>query len=162
MYSFPNLEAVCCSTSSSNHCLLTCKQISQKGGKVDWYSYLFKNFLQFVVIHTVKGFSIVNEADVFWTSLAFSMIPRMLAIWSLVPLSFKSSLYIWMFLVHVLLKSSLKDFEHYLAGVWDECNCAIVWTCFGIALLWNGMKTDLFQSYGSCRVLLKAWWWFSP
>ena len=84
-----------------------------------WYSHLFKDFLQFVVIHTVKGFSIVNKAEVyvFWTFFAFSMIPWMLAISSLVPFPFKSSLYIWTFLVHVLLKPSLKDFEHYLASV---------------------------------------------
>ena len=77
--------------SDSDCCFLTCIQISQKAGKVDWNSYLFKNFLQFVVIHTVKGFSIVNEADVFfWNSLAFSMIQQMLTIWSLVPLPFLS------------------------------------------------------------------------
>ena len=55
-----------------------------------WYSHIFKNFPQFVVIHTVKGFSIVNEAevDVFLDSLSLSMIQQMLAIWSLVPLPF--------------------------------------------------------------------------
>ena len=76
--------------SGSNCCFLTCIQISQEAGKVVWYSYLLKNFPQFVVIHTVKGFSIVNEAevDVFWNSLAFSMIQQMLAISSLIPLSF--------------------------------------------------------------------------
>ena len=64
MYSFPNLEPVCCSMSSSNCCFLACVQISQKAGKVVWYSHLFKNFPQFVVIHTVKGFSRVSEAVV--------------------------------------------------------------------------------------------------
>ena len=64
MFSFPYLEPVCCSMSSSNCCFLTCKQISQEAGKVVQYSHLFKNFPQFVVIHTVKGFSIVNEAEV--------------------------------------------------------------------------------------------------
>ena len=49
----------------SNCCFLTCIQVSEETGKVVWYSHLFKNFLQFVVIHIVKGFSIVNEADVF-------------------------------------------------------------------------------------------------
>ena len=52
------------SMSGSNCCLLTCIQISQEAGKVVWYSHLFKNFLQLVVIHTVKGFSIVNKAEV--------------------------------------------------------------------------------------------------
>ena len=64
MYHFPNLKPVCCSMSGSNCCFVTCIQISQEAGKVFWYSCLFKNFPQFVVIHTVKGFSIVNEAEV--------------------------------------------------------------------------------------------------
>ena len=64
MYSFPDLEPVCCSMSSSNCCFLTCIQISQEAGKVVWYSHLLKNFPQFVVIHIVRGFSVVNEAEV--------------------------------------------------------------------------------------------------
>ena len=64
MYSFPNLEPVRCSMSSSICCFLTCIQISQEAGKVVWYSHLLKNFPQFVVIHTVKGFGIVSEAEV--------------------------------------------------------------------------------------------------
>ena len=68
--------------SSSNCCFLTCIQVSQEAGKIVWYSYLLKNFLQFVVIDTVKGLIIVNEAkvEVFWNSLAFSLIQRILAI----------------------------------------------------------------------------------
>ena len=66
MYTFPDLEPVCCSMSGSNCCFLTCIQVFQEAGKVVWYSHLFKNFQQFVVIHTVKGFFIVNKAvDVF-------------------------------------------------------------------------------------------------
>ena len=65
MYSFPSFELVCCSMSGSNYRFLTCIQISQEAGKVFWYSHLLKNFPQFVVIHTVKGVSVVNEADVF-------------------------------------------------------------------------------------------------
>ena len=65
-------------------CFLTCIQISQEVGKVVWYPHLLKNFPQFVVIHTVKGFGVVNEAevDVFleWSSLDFLMIQRMLEI----------------------------------------------------------------------------------
>ena len=70
-------------------CFLTCTQVSQEAGKVVWYSYLFKNFPQFVT-HIVKGFGVVDKAevDVFLNSLAFSMIQRILAIWSLVPLPF--------------------------------------------------------------------------
>ena len=62
VYSY--LEPVCCSTSSSNCCLLTCIQISQEAGQVVWYSYLLKNFPQFIVIHTVKGFGTVNKAEI--------------------------------------------------------------------------------------------------
>ena len=64
MYSFPNLEPVCCSMSGFNCCFLTCIQISQEVGEVVWCSRLLKNLPQFVVIHTVQGFSIVNEAEV--------------------------------------------------------------------------------------------------
>ena len=77
--------------SSPNWCFLTCIQISQEAGEAVWYSHLSKNFPQFVVIHTVKDFGVVNEAevDVFsWNSLAFSMIQQMLAVRSLVPLPF--------------------------------------------------------------------------
>ena len=82
MYSFSYLEPVCCSMSSSNCCFLTCIQVSQEAGQVVWYSHLFQNFPQFIVIHTVKGFGIVNKAEInfFWNALAFSMIQRMLAI----------------------------------------------------------------------------------
>ena len=55
MYSFLNLEPVCCSMSSSNCCFLTCIQVSQEAGQVVWYSHLFQNFPQFIVIHTVKA-----------------------------------------------------------------------------------------------------------
>ena len=64
MHSFPNFEPVCSSTSSSKCCFLTCIQISQEAGQVVWYSHLFQNFPAFVVIHTVKGFGIVNKAEV--------------------------------------------------------------------------------------------------
>ena len=64
MYSVLSLEPVHCSIYGSNCCFLTCIQISQDAGKVVWYSYLLKNFPQFIVIHTVKGFGIVNKAEV--------------------------------------------------------------------------------------------------
>ena len=64
-YSFPNLESVH-SMSSANCCFLTCIQISQERGHMAWYFHVFKNFPQFVVIHTVKGFGVINKAvDVF-------------------------------------------------------------------------------------------------
>ena len=64
MWAFSYLEPVCCSMSSSNCCFLTCIQVSQEPGQVVWYSHLFKNFPQFAVIHTVKGFGIVNKTEV--------------------------------------------------------------------------------------------------
>jgi len=71
------LQVVYCSMSGSNCCFLTCIQISQEAGKVVWYSHLFKNFPQFVVIHTVKGFGIVNktEVDIFLEFSCFSHDP---------------------------------------------------------------------------------------
>ena len=64
MYSFSYLETVCCSMSHSNCCFLTCIQVSQEAGQVVWYSHLFQNFPQFIVMHTVKGFGIVNKAEI--------------------------------------------------------------------------------------------------
>ena len=85
-----------------------------------WYPYLFKNFPQFIVIHTVKGFSVVNEAevDVFLEIPCFFNDPTNVG--NLISGSFtfsKTSLYIWKFSVHIMLKPSLKDFEHNLAGM---------------------------------------------
>ena len=93
----------------------------------------FKNFPQFVVIHTVKGFSIVNEAevDVFLKFSCFLYDP--VNVDNLIFGSYafsKSSLYIWKFSVHVLLKRSLKDFERDLSIMWNEHNCVVVWTFF--------------------------------
>ena len=81
---------------SNNCCFLTYIQVSQKAGQVVWYSNLFQNFPQFAVAHTVKGFGIVNKAELdffffFWNYLAFTMIQWMLAIWFLVPLPFLHS-----------------------------------------------------------------------
>ena len=125
---------------SSNCCFSTCIQICQEAGEVVWNYYLFKNFPQFVVIHTVKVFSVVNEAEVdaFLEFLCFIYDPLNIGNFiSGSPASSKPSLYIWKFLVHVLLKPSLKDVEHYLVSMWNECNCMVVWTFFGIALLWD-------------------------
>ena len=123
----------------SNCCLLTCIQISQ-AGQVVWYSHLLNNFPQFIVIHTVKGFSVVNEAevDVFLEFYCFFYDPTNVGSLSSGSSAFsKSSLNIWKFSVHVLLKPNLENFEHYFASMWDECNCMIIWTFFGIAFLWD-------------------------
>ena len=138
MYSFPNSEPVCCSMSSSHCCFLTCIQISQETGKVIWYSHLFQNFLQFVVIHTVKGFGIVNkaEADVFLELFCFFNIPADVGNLFSGSSSFsKTSLNIWKFTVHILLEPGLENFEHYFTSMWDKCNCVVVWAFFGIAFL---------------------------
>ena len=140
MYSLSNLQPVCCSMSGSSYCFLTCIQISQEGGKVVWYFHLFKNFSQFVVIHSVKGFGIVNKAEVavfVELSCFFYDPPNVGNLISGSSAFSKSSLNIWKFMVHVLLKPGLKNFEHYFASVWDECNCAVVWAFFGIAFLWD-------------------------
>src|SRR5574337_2061725 len=101
MYAFPDLEPVCCSMSGSNCCFLTCIQISQEAGKVVWYSHLLKNFPQFVVIHTVKGFGIVNEAkvDVFLEFSSFFYDPTDVGNLIYASSAFpKSSLNIWKFM----------------------------------------------------------------
>ena len=120
MYSFPNLEPVRSSMFGSNCCFLTCIQISHEVGKVVWYFHLLKNFPRFVVTHTVKGFSIVNnaEVDVFLEFSCFFYDPT--DVGSLISGSSAfsiSSLYIWDFSVHILVKSSLKDFEHYYGRI---------------------------------------------
>ena len=106
MYSFPNFELVCfpCPV------LTVTSLVSQEVGKTVWYSYLFKNFPQFAVIHTVKGFSILNEAEVelFLEFSCFLYDPTNVA--NLISCSSafsKPSWYIWKFLVHVLLKGKL-------------------------------------------------------
>ena len=153
MYSFSYLEPDCCSMSSSNCCFLTCIQVSQKAGQVVWYSHLFQNFPQFIVIHIVKGFSIVNAAkvDIFLEFSVFSMIQQMLATWSLVPLPFLKPawtpgsswfMYCWSLAWRILSITLL------------ACEMsAIVWyfeRSFTLPFFGIGMKTDLFQSCGHC------------
>ena len=120
MYFFPSLEPVHCPMSGSNYGFLTCTQVSQEAGKVVWYSRLLKNVPQFVVIHTVKGFSVVTEAEVD-VSLEFScFLYDPTDVGNLVSSSSafsKSSLNIWKSTVHVLLKPGLENFEHYFASV---------------------------------------------
>ena len=126
--------------SSSNCCFLTYIQISQEAGQVVWYSHLFQNCPQFIVIHTVKGFGIVNEAevDILMEFSFFFYDPT--DVGNLISGSSaftKSSLKIWKFSVHILLKPSLENFEPYFASMWDECKCVVVWTFFTIAFLWD-------------------------
>ena len=106
--------------SGSNSCFLTHIQVSQETGKVVWYSHLFKSFPQFVVIHAgfSVGFSVVieAEADIFMELPCFLYDPANVGdLISGSPASSKPSLCFCKFLVHILLKPRLKDFEHMLA-----------------------------------------------
>ena len=101
-------------------CFLTCIQISQEADQVVWYSHIFQNFLQFIVIHTVKGFGIVNKAeiDVFLELSCFFHDPA--DVGNLISGSSafsKTSLNIWKFTVHLLLKPGLENFEQYFTSV---------------------------------------------
>ena len=117
MYSFPNLEPVRCSMSNSYFYFLACIQVSHEAGKEVWYSHLFKNFPQFVLIHIVKGFSVFNEAEVdvflefsffFYDTVDVGKFISNSSAFS------KSSLNVWDFSVHILLKSSLENFDDLL------------------------------------------------
>ena len=114
--------------------------ISQAAGLVAWYSYIFKNFPLFVVIHTVKDFNIVNKAevDVFLKLSCSFHDTKDVGNWISGSSAFsKFNLNIWKFIVHVLLKPGLQNFEHYFTSVQGECNYAVVWTFFVIAFLWD-------------------------
>ena len=120
--------------SGSNCCFLTRIQISQVAGQVVWYSHLFKNFPQFVVIHTVEGFGVVSKAevDVFLELSSFFNDPTDVGSLNSGSSAFsKSSLNIWKSVVHVLLKPGLENFEHYFASMRDEC---ILWQCLSLGL----------------------------
>ena len=146
--------------SSSNCCFLTCMQISQEADQMVWSSHLFQNFPQFVVIQAVKVFGIVDKAevDVFLEILCFFDDPT--DVGNLISGSSafsKSSLNMWKFKVHVLLKPGLEDFELYFVSVWDECNCVVVWAFFGIVFLWDWNENWPFQSCGHCWVSHICW-----
>ena len=128
-------------------------------GVVSWSAYrylrrqvrwsgspILKNFPQFVLIHTIKGFGVVNKVkvDVFLELSCFFDSPT--DVGNLISGSSafsKSSLNIWNFTILVLLKPNLENFEHYFASVWDECNCAVVWTFFGIDWLYIYLQNIL-------------------
>ena len=149
MYSFPNLEPVCSSMSSSNYCFLTCIQISQEADQVVWYSHLFKNFPQYIVIYTVKGFGVITKAevDIFLEFSCFFYDPTdvgyLICGYSVFS---KTSLNIWKFKVHVLLKPGLENFKHHFTAVWDECNREVVWAFFSIAFHWDWNEKLTFYS----------------
>ena len=146
MYSFPDLEPVCCSMSSSNCCFLTCIQIPQEVCEVVWYSYLFKNFSQFIVIHTDKAFGMFSKAevDIFLELFCFFDDPP--DVGNLISGSSafsKFSLNIWKFtycwsLAWRILSITLLACE--ASGIVWEFEHSLALPFFGI-----GMKTDLFQ-----------------
>ena len=129
---------------ASNHCFLTCIHAFQEAGKVVFYSHLFKNFPQFVVIHIVKGFSIVTEAEVdvfFWNSLVFSMSQQMLVVWSLVPLPFLNPactsgnswfIYCWSLSWRILSITLLACEMNTIV-----CSLNILWHCPSLGLQWK-------------------------
>ena len=105
-----------------------------------WYSHLLKSFPQFVVIHTVKGFSTVDETevDVFLEFPCFLYESANLGKLISGSSNFsKPSLNLCKFLVHIILKSSMQDIKHDLTGTGDECNCPKVSTFFSTTVLGN-------------------------
>ena len=112
------------------------RQLSLSGISISW------RIFQFVVIHRVKGIGVINEAEVdaFLEFACFFYDPK--DVGNLISGSSafsKSSLTIWEFMVHIQLKPGLESSEHYFGSMCNDCNCAIVWTFFGIAFLrdWN-------------------------
>ena len=131
--------------SGSNYWFLTCIQISQEAGKVVWYSHFLRIF------HSCDPHSERILRSQWSRSRCFSGI-LLLFLWSngrwqfdlLFSALSKSSLNIWKFSVHGLLKPGLENFEHYFVGMWNGCNCTVVWTFFGIAFLWDWNENWLF------------------
>ena len=149
--------------SSSNCCFLTCIQVSQEAGQEVWSSHLFQNFPPFIVIHTVKSFGIVNKAEVDDFLELSCFFDDLADVGNLIygPSAFsKTSLNIWKFMVHELLKPHLENFEHYFASLWDEYNCAVVWTFFGFAFLWDWNENWHFPVLWPllCFPNLRAYW----
>ena len=131
------------------------RQVRWSGIPISW------RIFQFVVIHTVKGFGIVNKAevDVFLELSCFFNDPT--DVGNLISGSSafsKSSLNIWKFMVHVLLKSGLENFEHYFGSMWDEWNFAVVWTFFGIAFLRDWNENWPFPVLCHCWVFQICWY----
>ena len=109
------------------------------------------------MIHTVKGFGVVNKAeiDVFLELSCFFDDPTDIGnLISGFSAFSKSSLSIWKFTVHILLKPGLENFEHYFASMWDECNCVVVWTFFAIESLKMNHITELVMDREAWRAAI--------
>ena len=138
MHSFPNFELVRCSMFIPNYCILTFIQAYQEADKMVWYSHIFKNFPQFS--WSIQRLSLIQWGRNRWflEFSCFSYDPK--DVGNLISDSFafsKFSLYIWKFLIHILLKPRLEEFEHYLVTVQNDCNCVVIWTFFGTDFLWD-------------------------
>ena len=101
-------------------CTFLRRQVKWSGIPKTW------RIVQLVVMHTVKGFSQWNRVDVFLLLLLGNLIPGSSAF-------SKPSFYILNFSIYILLKPSLKDFEHNHTSLWNECNCMVIWTFFGVS-----------------------------
>ena len=136
--------------SSSNCCFLTCIEVLKRQVRWSGIPISFR-IVQFIVIHTVKDFDIDNKAEID-VSLELSCFFHDPAdVGNLISSSSafsKTSLNIWMFMVHILLKPFLENFEHYFTSMWDECNCMVVWAFFGIAFLWDWKENWPFPVLG--------------
>ena len=126
MYSFPDVEPVSCSKLSFNCCFSTCIQISQKAGKMVWYSHLCKISTVYCDPHSQRLLhgKIRQKEVYFWNSIAFSMIQWMMAIWSLVPLPFLNPA--WTYGISQFMYCWSFAQRNYLGSMWDECNCVVV------------------------------------
>ena len=109
-----------------------------------WYAHLFQNFPQFIVIHAVKGFGIVYKAEIYVFLELSCFFEDPANVGNLISGSSafcKTSLNIWKFTVHVLLKPGLENFEHYFTSMWDECilcgSLSILWNCLSLGLEWK-------------------------
>ena len=153
MHSFPNLETVCCSMYSSNSCLLTCIQISQEAGQVVWYSHVLQNFSLILVIHTVKGFGIVNKAKVDVFRKFSHLFDDPVDVYNLISGSSGFLNTAW--------TTGSSWFTYCWNLAWRILNITLV-ACAMSTIVWSfehslalpffgiGMKTDLFQSCGHC------------
>ena len=150
MYSFSYLEPVCCSLSSSNCCFLTCIQISQEAGQVLWHSHLFQNFPQFIVIHKVKGFGIVNKAeiDVFLELSCFFHDPADAGNLISGSSAFsKTSLNMWKFAIHWrwIQCCWIRIAEAWLGEFWALLYKHVRWVqlCGSLSILWHCLSLGL-------------------
>ena len=112
-----------------------------------WYPHLSKSFPQLVIIHTLKGFSIVNEIEIDVLLKFPCFLSNPVNVSNLISSSLflsKLSLDIWKFLFHIMLKSSMQDFKHDLTSMGEECNCPMVRTFISTTLLGNWDKDQHF------------------